>query len=373
MIKKSRPTKCIINLNNLINNFNAIKMHVNKKVLALVKADAYGHGLVRCAEALEKAGVDYLGTASLEEAQQLREAGIKCPILCLGALPLLSEDICVNFFVDQSISTVEEIERIEQYASKVNKIANVHIKIETGMHRTGVRSGDELNSLLDKIQNSDYVNLKGVFTHFALSDSDCKEYTEVQAKEFDKAVMQIKEFGFNDVIVHCANSGAILQYPSLSFDMVRAGIILYGYYPSLQTLKTISVKPVLSFKTGIVAVNKVYKGEKIGYGCTYEADRDMVVAVLPVGYGDGYKRLISNRGYVLVNGKKAPITGRICMDMTMVDITNIPEAKIGDEVILIGEQKDLSISADDLAKWSETISYEIMLSITGRVPKVYVE
>lgn len=369
----ARPTRSIINLKQLSENFRAIKVHTNKKVLCLVKADAYGHGLIPCSKTLEKAGVDYLGTATLEEAQTLREAGILCPILCVGVLPSDSAELCVKYSVDQAVSSVEEVESIEIFAKKINKKAAVHIKIETGMHRTGVRDDDVLFEILDKIKKSEYIQLKGVFTHFALSDSvDC-EYTNFQAVEFKKAVQKIKKFGFNDVIVHCANSGAILQYPELTFDMVRAGIVLYGYYPSEQTKKSINVKPVFSFVTEIVAINTVLKSEKIGYGCTFEAQKNMRVAVLPVGYGDGYKRQISNKGYVLINGKKAPVVGRVCMDMVVVDVTDIPDAKIGDEAVLIGKQKDNIISADNLAKWCDTISYEIMLSVTARVPKIYVE
>ena len=367
----SRPTKCIIDLNKLVNNFLNIKDFTKKKVLVLVKADAYGHGIVECSRVLESAGVDYLGTASLEEGKILREAGILCPILCVGALPSESENLCVDYNIEQAISSVEELERIEKYCLLKNTTASVHIKIETGMHRTGVRTGEELNQLLLKIKDSEFISLKGVFTHFAESDSETREYTEFQVNEFKKAVEQIKSQGF-DFIAHCANSGAILQYPYLTFDMVRSGIITYGYYPSAKTKKSIIIEPVLSFFTKIVAVNKVFKGECIGYGCTYKAERDMVVAVLPVGYGDGYKRIMSNKGHVLINGKKAKITGRICMDMTMVDVTHIPDAKIGDDVVLIGGQGENKITADNLAQWSDTISYEIMLSITERVPKEYV-
>lgn len=367
----ARPTKCIVDLKKLENNFLNIKKFTGKKVLVLVKADAYGHGIVECSRTLEKVGVDYLGTASLEEGIKIREAGINCSILCVGALPLESESLCVEYNIDQAVSSIEEIERIEKYCSLKNKIANIHIKIETGMHRTGVRTGEELNELLKKIKESKSVNLKGVFTHFAMSDSDEREYTEIQAKEFTKAVEQIKKQGF-DVIVHCANSGAILQYPELTFDMVRSGIITYGYYPSPETKKSIVIEPILSLATEIVAINKVYKDEYISYGCTYKAEKDMIVAVLPIGYGDGYKRIMSNKGCVLINGKKANITGRICMDMTMVDITNIPEVQIGDEAVLIGTQGKMTISADNLAQWADTINYEIMLSITERVPKKYV-
>ena len=367
----ARPTKCIINLEKLKRNFLNIKNHTKKKVLVLVKADAYGHGIVECSKALENSGVDYLGTASLEEGVKIREAGVKCPILCVGALPQESENLCVEYNIEQAVSSIDEIERIEKICALKNKNANIHVKIETGMHRTGARSGQELDELLLKINGSKYINLKGVFTHFALSDSNDYEYTKMQAKEFLKAVKQIKESGF-DVIVHCANSGAILQYPELHFDMVRSGIITYGYYPSSEVKKSIDIEPVLSLTTKIVAINKVYKGEYISYGCTYKAEKDMLVAVLPIGYGDGYKRIMSNKGFVLIDGKKANITGRICMDMTMVDVTDIPEVKIGDEAVLIGEQEKNIITADNLADWADTISYEIMLSITERVPKYYV-
>lgn len=369
----ARPTECIIDLRKLICNYKNIKKHIGKKVLALVKADAYGHGLIQCAKALQDAHIDYLGTASLEEAVILRNANITCPILCVGPLPLESEEMCVKYSIDQAISSVGEFNRIEHCCKNNNQNAFIHIKIETGMHRTGIHCGNELDELLTKIKKSNFVKIKGVFTHFAESDSSSRNYTDFQAKEFLKAVDQIKNMGFDDIIVHCANSGAILQYPEYTFDMVRAGIILYGYYPSTETKKSFNIEPVLSFKTNIVAINSVKKGESISYGCTFTAEKDMTVAVIPVGYGDGYKRIMSNKGHVLINGKKASITGRICMDMTMVDITEIPDVRIGDEVVLIGNQKNLQITADDLAEWSDTISYEIMLSITGRVLKKYVE
>ncbi len=369
----SRPTKCIIDLGKLKKNFSLIKSKTNKKVLALVKADAYGHGLVECAKVLQQNGVDYLGAATLEEGRILREAGISVPILSIGALPFESEKICVDFDIEQAVSTVDELKRLAKYAKSNNKTVGVHIKIETGMHRTGVRLGEDLVKLLNEIKSLKSVALKGVFTHFAESDSYNDSYTVLQAEEFKKAVAFIKNEGFEDILVHCANSGAILQYPDLYFDMVRAGIILYGYYPSKETKKSIKIEPVLSFKTGVVSINALYKGECVSYGCTFKAERDMIIAVLPVGYGDGYKRSVSNRGYVLIHGKKAPVIGRVCMDMTMVDITDISDVRLGDEVVLIGEQKNAAISADDVAQWCETINYEIMLSITSRVKKEYVE
>ena len=368
-----RPTKIVVNLEKLKKNYLSIKNKVNRKILALVKADAYGHGLVKCSKALQDIGVDYLGTASLEEGVTLRKEGITVPILCVGVLPPESERLCVEYDIEQAISTIDELLRVKQAANDLNKTIGIHIKIETGMHRSGVRYGCDLDELLKEIKKCTLVKLKGVFTHFAESDTTCNEYTQLQSNEFKKAVDYIKKQGFDDVLVHCANSGAILQYPDLYFDMVRAGIILYGYYPSKDVKQTIKIEPILSCKTKVVAINKLFKDECVSYGCTYTAKRDMLVAILPIGYGDGYKRLISNRGYALIKGIKAPVIGRVCMDMTMIDVTDVKDIKIGDEVVLLGAQGDALITADDLASWCETINYEIMLSFTQRVPKEYVE
>lgn len=369
----SRPTKCIVDINIFKENYLSVKKHCKNKVMALVKADAYGHGIIECSKALEEIGADYLGVASLEEALEIRQNNIKTPILCIGAVPLGDEELCISIDAEQTVTCFDEVLRLENACENNKKSKSVHIKIDTGMHRLGVRSADELNKMLDVIKASKYLKLKGVFTHFASSDSFDKEYTLKQAEVFKEFVDQIKKKGFFDFITHCANSGAILSYPEFTFDMVRAGIILYGYYPSDEVDITVKVNPVLSFETAVVAVNKIYKGEKISYGGTYTAEKDMVVAVLPVGYGDGYKRLNSNRGYVLINGKKANITGRVCMDMTMVDVTDIPDVKVGDNVILIGSQGEETITADNVASWAETISYEIPLSITNRVKKHYVK
>jgi len=368
----SRPTKCIINLNKLKNNYLSVKKHCNNKVLALVKADAYGHGIIECAKVFEEIGADYLGVACLEEAEIIRNNNINTPILCLGPVPKGDEDYCVNIDADQTITCFDELINLEKACKKFNKTKNIHLKIDSGMHRIGVRIED-IDTILEFVNNSKYLNLKGVFTHFADSDSFDKTYTINQAEYFIKAVNIIKNKGVKNIIVHCSNSGALLSYPEYNFDMVRAGIILYGYYPSNEVDKPINVEPVLSFETAVIAINTILKGEKISYGCTYTAEKDMIVAVIPVGYGDGYKRLNSNKGYVLINNKKAKVVGRVCMDMTMVDVTDIPDVSIGDSVVLIGEQGAEKITTDDVACWCETISYEIPLSITNRVKKHYVD
>lgn len=368
----ARPTKCIIDLSALKENFEAVKKQVGKSlVLCLVKADAYGHGLIPAAQTLEKAGADYFGVASLEEGALLRQNGIRKPVLCLGPLPFGSEELCVAYGIDQAVCSVEAIKRLEKAAKDGLNTVGVHVKIETGMHRTGVRPGEALAEVLAALRACPHLRLDGVFTHFSSSDSADDSVTRLQTAEFLKAIRQIREAGFSGFLTHCANSGAILSYPELYFDMVRAGVILYGYYPSEETKRPFAVRPVLSFKTAIVALEDVKKGESISYSGTFTAPKDLRVAVLPVGYGDGYKRALSNRAYALICGRKAPILGNICMDMTMVDVTDIPGAALGSEAVLIGKQGSETVGADTLADCAQTISYEIMLSITTRVPKIY--
>lgn len=366
----ARPTKSYIDLAALKENLKNIKAFAKTKVMMLVKADAYGHGSVICAKQAEKMGIDYLGVASIEEGVQLRQNGIKSPILSLGPICIGSEEECVLFYIEQAVATVDEVKRLSFFATKMQKSVGIHIKIETGMHRTGVRAGEDLNDLLCAIKECEFLKVKGVFTHFAQSDTCEKEYTNMQAAEFNKAVLQIKNTIGDCGLVHASNSGGILSYPEYKFDMVRAGIACYGYYPSQQIQRSIKLKPVLSFKTAIAVINKLKKGESVSYGSSFVATKDMLVAVLPVGYGDGYKRLLSNKAEVLVGKKRAKIIGTICMDMLMIDVTDI-DAHVGDEVILIGENEFDVISADELAEHAQTISYEILISITQRVPKVY--
>lgn len=368
----ARPTVCIIDGEALKYNFTQIKNYVNnKKVLVPVKADAYGHGLVNVARILH-GKADYFGVATLEEGMELRNNGIKTPILCLDPLPKGSESIAVKYGIEQSVFSPDAVQLLEKECIKKDKKAGVHIKIETGMHRTGTVAGEDLDKLLQTIKNSPHIELKGVFTHFYESDTQDRRLTDLQANKFKTAVEQVKKAGFDNFIVHCANSGGVLSYPEYTFDMVRPGIIMYGYYPSESTRRPFDIKPVMTFKTEIVAFTKVPKGETVGYSATFKAERDTLLAVLPVGYGDGYKRLLSNKGEVLICGHRAPICGNICMDMTLVDVTDIFGVMVGSEAVLLGEQKNDRISADEIAKKCMTVSYEIMLSVTDRVPKKYV-
>lgn len=367
----ARPTVCIVDTNALKYNFEQIKKQVQgRKVLVPVKADAYGHGLCQVAHAL-KDFADYFGVATLEEGKELRESGIETPVLCLDPLPEDSESLAVKYNIDQAVCTPEAVCRLEKECERQNTQAGVHIKIETGMHRTGANAGDELESVLCAIKNSPHICLDGVFTHFFESDIFDRTATDLQTEKFSLALKQVKEAGFVNFTVHCANSGAVMSYPEFAFDMVRPGILIYGYLPSNETKVPFVPRPVLSFKTKIVAFTHVKKGETVGYSATFKAERDTVLAVLPVGYGDGYKRMLSNNGEVLICGRRARICGNICMDMTLVDVTDIPEAALGSEAVLIGKQGSEAITADEIAKKCQTISYEIMLSITKRVPKIY--
>lgn len=368
----ARPTKCYVDLNAFKKNIKNIKDAINTKVLVLVKANAYGHGLVEIADCSEKIGVDYLGVASVEEGVILRQNGITIPVLCLGPIPIGSEKMCVENDIDQAVSNIDEVSRLVCAAKELNKQLRIHIKIETGMHRTGVRAGKALDELLAYIKSDDRIVLDGVFTHFSTSDSADRTYTDFQKKEFDKAVAQVKGFdnSFGNIIVHCSNSGAILNYPEYACDMVRAGIMVYGCYPSKETKKSIKLYPVMSLKTAIVEINDLKAGECISYGATYTAKKDMRIAVLPIGYADGYKRLLSNRGRALINGKTAKIVGRVCMDMMMVDITDI-DAQVGNEAVLIGKSGNEEITADEVANHAETISNELLTSFTSRVPRIY--
>ena len=364
-----RPTICEINLNKLKNNYLSIRNAVGKKVMAMVKADAYGHGLVECAHALEGIGVDYFGVASLEEALTLRGNGIKAPILSVGVLSYGDEDGFAESDFEQAVSSVDDIVRINSACKNKAVVRSVHLKVDTGMHRTGVHN-DELQAIVDALDSAKNIRLKGVFTHFSCSDFD-DAYTEYQLKEFNEAVSFIKKAGYSDIIVHCANSGAIVSHPECDCDMVRAGIILYGYYPSEDNLRSVAVEPILEFKTKLIRISLLKKGQILGYGGTFSSESDVVYGVIPVGYGDGYKRANSNKASVIINGIKTRVIGRVCMDMAFVDLTGI-EAEIGDEVVLIGEQNGERVTADDLAEYADTISYEIMLSITPRVKKLYV-
>ncbi|MCD8239449.1 MAG: alanine racemase [Clostridiales bacterium] len=362
-----------IDLDRLAANIRNIKKAVgDRKVLAVVKADAYGHGAVETAKVCLFNGAEYLAVANSDEGLSLRKNNIMEPVLILGYTVSGNLRAVIENDITQTVFSYEMAEEISQAAVSLGKVCRVHIKIDSGMGRLGFLPSEESIEEIIKISKMKGIFVEGIFTHFAEADSADKSYTEVQAKRFKYMCGGLEERGLK-LLKHCANSAAILDLPNLRLDMVRAGIILYGYYPSDEVKKTIEIKPVMSLKTHISYVKKLKAGSFISYGRTYAVKEDMTVATVPVGYADGYMRAFSNKASVIVKGKAAPVVGRVCMDQFMIDISRIPGVEMGDEVILLGEDKGLSIDADMLAELGGTISYEILCAVGKRVPRVYIK
>ena len=369
----SRPTTAYVDISSIKHNVAALQKHVGStKIMCMVKADAYGHGMIPVAKACIKSGAYALGVATVEEGVALREAGIEAPILCVGACFADSNAAAVEHGITQTLYDIESLYRLEDAAARLKRVAQVHVKIDSGMTRLGVRSREELIALLEAARECKCVRITGAFTHFATSDHRDKSFTHKQAELFNSMLEILNEHGYNDIIRHASCSGAIIDCPEYNYDMVRPGIAIYGYYPSDEVDKTkVVLRPALRWETRLTQVKSIKRGETVGYGRSYEAPRDMVIGVVPVGYGDGYRRGNSNKGYCVINGSRANIVGRVCMDQLMVDITDIQGATEGALVTLIGAQGDCSIWADEMAEICDSISYEILLNISKRVPKVY--
>ncbi len=368
-----RRTHVVIDLDAFASNVSNLKSSLSDNVLlmAVIKADAYGHGAVEIANVALASGADWLGVATPDEGRQLRETGIDAPILVLSGSMEQGMSIVVENDLRLTVFNEGGLWRLDKEAKRQGKRVLVHLKVDTGMNRVGVHKPKRLVDVLNRINQCTNLELEGMFTHFATSDDEDKSFTELQNQRFMEAVAKTRELGHNPKILHAANSAAILDMPNTHYDMVRAGIAMYGCYPSQAVKKDVKLLPVMTWKTVILHVKKVPKGETISYGRTITTERDSFIATIPIGYGDGYKRLLSNCAYVLVNGQKAPVMGRVCMDQTMIDVTDVKDVLPGDEVVLLGKQGDLEVTPDEMAEWAQTISYEILLSISQRVPRVY--
>ena len=365
---------CEVNLDNIGHNIREIKKKVgNTKVLAVVKADGYGHGAVEVSKKAVQNGADWLGVAITDEGIRLREAQIDVPILILGYTPDNEIEDVIKNNLTQTIFSYEKALTFSKAALKLNKTAEVHIKIDTGMERIGFMPNQEGINEIMKISQLNNIKITGVFTHFADSDSADKTFAWEQFNKFLYMTNELEKRGIKDIIRHGANSGAILDIPEFYLDMVRAGIILYGLMPSNEVKKSIDIIPAMSLKTYVSFVKKVKKGTSIGYGRTFYTDKDTVVATIPVGYADGYFRLLSNKSKVLINGKYLPVIGNICMDQFMVDASEAADVKAEDEVVLFGEQNGLEITVDELAGLINTINYEIVCNVGRRIPRIYIE
>ncbi|HRH44784.1 MAG TPA: alanine racemase [Pyrinomonadaceae bacterium] len=369
----NRPTWAEIHLDDLAFNFQSVKSFVGKniKYMAVVKADAYGHGAVECSKRLEKEGVDWFGVALPEEGVELREAGIRKLILCLGSFWAGQEQLLLNHDLTPTIFRLEIAEKFDQAASDLGVIADIHLKVDTGMNRIGVR-WDELNEFAEGLKKFKNLKVDGIMTHFAAADND-KDFTNVQIKRFNDSVKLLQEKGFRPTFKDLANSPASIGFPNSLGNMVRLGGVLYGLGKDVlpKNIEKPDLKGVLSLHSKIAFLKKVPKGETLGYSRTFETTKDSIIATIPIGYQDGYMRQLSNQSKVIVNGVFAKVVGRISMDWTLVDVTNIPNVNVGNEVVLIGNQSGLQVLTEDLAGLAETISYEVTCGIHRRVPRVY--
>ncbi len=370
-----RPTWAEINLDNLQHNFRVMRlaMGAGVAIMPAVKADAYGHGARECAAALERAGADWFGVAMPEEGLQLREAGISRPILCLGGFWEGQENVVIEADLTPAVFRVDLLERLDCAARERKTVADYHVKIDTGMGRLGVPSG-EFDDFLESISRFERVRMDGMMTHFAAADeSDRQEFTCEQMRHFNEALESARSRGHNPTWIHQANSGAAHALPSSRGRMVRLGGVLYGLWRDVTDSRVppFDWRPVMSLHTRISLLKTVSKGAPLGYGGSFVTTRESRIATLPVGYEDGLRRGLSNRGRVIVRGRMAPIVGRVSMDLTLVDVTDIDGAAVGDEVVIIGSQGECTITAEEIAAQLGTISYEVTCAISDRVPRVY--
>jgi len=368
-----RPTWAEIDIGAYAHNFREIEKKLRKgvSILPVVKADGYGHGMEEIARASLSRGAKLLGVANIEEGIFLRKRRITAPILVLGSVyPLSNFSYILRHNLTPSISSLQASEELSRIASRTGKKAKVHIKVDTGMGRIGI-SAENAAGLVRRVFKLPGINIEGIFTHLAAADSDY-EFTLEQIRKFRSIIDELKRDNIDIKYKHAANSTAILRYPDAHFNLVRPGISLYGLFPFEGAEKEIDLQPVMQLKTKIVFIKRVKKGTSISYGRTWKAKRDSIIGTLPIGYADGYNRLLSNRGEVLIRGRRIPIVGRVCMDMCMVDVTSLPEVKVGEEVVLIGSQGKEKITAEEIAKLIGTINYEVACSVTKRVPRIYV-
>jgi alanine racemase len=366
-----RPTYAEVNLNRLTANYRAVETAVAPaKIMPILKANAYGHGLVEVARHVVALGASYLGVAFLEEGLMLREAGIAAPILVLGGILGNQVPMFLRHDLSLTASSVEKLTQINEAAQAAGRPARVHLKIDTGMERIGVHYYNA-QELLETALQCEHCLVEGIYSHFANADAASLISASEQLARFNQVLAFYEERGLPPPMRHMANSGAILQMPHSHMDMVRPGILLYGVYPSPHVSRSINVRPVLTWKSRVVYFKVVKPGHPVSYGSTWQSDHMVRVVTVPVGYGDGYFRRMSGRAQVIIRGKQYPVIGRICMDQMMVNI-EWETAYNDDEVLLIGEAGEASIRCEDLAEWAGTIPYEVLTNINTRVPRVYV-
>jgi alanine racemase len=367
---QDRPTRAIIHLNALDSNFKEARRRAEgRKVLAVVKAQAYGHGAVSISRRLMALGADMLGVALVEEGRELRSAGIDAPILVMGAVFPEQADAIADLGLTPVVYTAKVAEALSTAALKRGTVLPVHIKIDTGMGRIGLPI-DVAARFIKDLNGLAGIRVQGLMTHFADADLVDKAFSGQQMDRFEALVKTLAEQGIEVPLRHAANSAALLDFHRALFTMVRPGLMLYGYDPLTNKAGT-ALQPVLSLLTRIAFLKTVPAGTTISYGRTFTTSRKSLIATIPIGYADGYSRTLSNRGEALVRGIRVPLVGRICMDMSMLDVTDVPDVSEQDEVVLLGQQQGQRITADQLAELTGTIAYEVLCGISSRVPRVY--
>lgn len=371
LLESCRPTWAEIDLLALSANLQAVRNRVgDRPILAVVKANAYGHGAAGVARALVQEGVERLGVAIPEEGIELRQAGVSAPILVLGGFAPGQADLLLQHDLVPAVYRPDQVEALSRAASRRGVHAPVHLKVDTGMGRLGVPAGD-VPAFADRVARAPSIRVTGAFSHLAVADDPADPFTGLQIDRLREAVLALRGRGLVPEEIHLANSAAIMDHPPAWLTLVRPGLVLYGYPPSPK-VTPLPVKPVLSLKSRIIFIKEVPAGSSLGYGRTFVASRTTRVASLALGYDDGLPRLASNRGFVLVRGRRAPIAGRISMDLTTVDVTGVPGVALGDEVIVIGACGGEAIGADLVASWADTISWEVLCGIGSRVPRLFV-
>ena len=376
-----RPTKAEISLNALQNNIEGFRARLNNgtKIMASVKANAYGHGAIEIAKAAVRFGVDYLGVAFLDEALQLRNAGIQTPILVLGYVAPEHMELASENQVTISFFTEEQIVAASRLKASLEQPLKVHVKLDTGMGRLGLTTFEAAVSFIERALNIPQLQVEGVFTHYSKADEEDKQYTEMQYLRFHRVEEYIRKQGWNIPLIHAANSAAGIDTPQWSGDMVRLGIAMYGLYPDEVDKKHVKLQPVMSLSTSIVHIKQVEKEWGISYGARYTAKAGEWIGTLPIGYADGFSRMLSGKAEVLIRGKRVPVIGSICMDQCMVSLEAFKDEVISmeellhEKVVIIGKQGEESITADEIANKLGTIHYEFICMIANRVPREYVE
>ncbi|HHT7191062.1 TPA: alanine racemase [Bacillus cereus] len=371
-----RDTIVEIDLNAVKHNVKEFKKHVNDekiKMMAAVKANGYGHGAVEVAKAAIEAGVNQLAVAFIDEAIELREAGITVPILILGYTPVAVVEDVIQYDVMMTVYREEDLHGINEIANRLQKKAQIQVKIDTGMSRIGLQE-EEVQPFLEELNRMEYIEVVGMFTHYSTADEIDKTYTNMQTRLFEKAVNMAKELGIHIPYIHSSNSAGSMELGNTFQNMVRVGIGVYGMYPSKDVDHTVvSLQPALSLKSKVAHIKHAKKNRGVSYGNTYVATGEEWIATVPIGYADGYNRQLSSKGYALINGVRVPVIGRVCMDQLMLDVSKAMPVQVGDEVVFYGKQGQEEIAVEEVADMLGTINYEVTCMLDRRIPRVYKE